>query len=85
MEITTSAGKTYAVEYCDARGARCVLQISDMQRKLSRVAAEFEGLEWLETDSGKRFDGYGELNTIQRIRGGIHIVLIREEVSNGAV
>ena len=78
MEITTSAGKTYAVEYCDARGTRCVLQIGDTQRKLSRVAAEFEGLEWLETDSGKHFEGYSDLNTIQRIRGGIHIVLLKE-------
>lgn len=84
MEITTSTGKTYAVEYCDARGTRCVLQIGDIQRKLSRVAAEFEDLEWLETDSGKRFEGYGELNTIQRIRGGIHLVLTKGEVSNGA-
>ena len=78
MEITTSAGKTYTVEYCYAGTGRCVIQLPDCQRKLSHVAAEFDGLEWLETDGGKRFEGYNILDTMQRIRGGVHIALAKE-------
>lgn len=78
MTITTSAGKTYTADYCYAGSGRCVLQLPDCQRRLSRVAAEFEGLEWLETDGGKRFEGYNALEALQRLRGGVHIVLVKE-------
>ena len=80
MLLKTSNGNTYTVDWIDtAMSGDLYLQMQD-ERALSVIAAEFDGLDWLERKSenegDKWFDGYSALRHIQRAEPGVVIVSI---------
>ena len=84
MKIRTSKNKEYQAEYIDGPtriGGAVMLRIMD-ERRLPEIAAEFDGLEWLERiseDQGnKRFDGFSRLAGINGKAGGVTIELAKE-------
>lgn len=72
MQLTTSKGKTYQVDFAGGPtvvSKAVLVQLSD-ERRLPVIAAEFDGLEWLEKPEdntpAKRWEGYGTLTNISR-------------------
>lgn len=77
MTLTTSKGKTYTA---DSAGGPTVIsgmvfvQMKD-ERRLSEIAEEFEGLEWMEayrkSSPDQRWEGFTLLQSISRMTGDI--------------
>lgn len=75
MKLTTSKGKEYVIQWADtAATGELFFQMAD-ERKLSTIAREFEGLEWLrredENQGDKLFEGFSNLRIINRIWPGV--------------
>lgn len=84
MKIKTSKGHEYEAAYLGGPtqlGDLVMLQYAD-GRRLPEIAAEFDGLDWLERideDQGnKHFAGYTRLNGISRNGGNVLIELAKE-------
>lgn len=80
MLLKTSNGKQFTVDWVDTVSAgNLFLQMQD-ERRLPKIAADFDGLKWLEridTNQGdKRFDGFDTLRHIQRAAPGVVIISI---------
>ena len=70
MQLKTSKGKTYTVEWADTSTftGDMLLEMHD-DRRLPEIAGEFDGLAWLErideNQGDKRFEGFRRLIAIQ--------------------
>ena len=75
MLLKTSNGNTYTVDWIDTISTGALYMQMPSTDPLSKIAAEFEGLEWLmresENQGDKRFDGYTRLDMIQRAAPGV--------------
>ena len=84
MKLTTSSGKTFDVSWIDGptmTSGELVLQMED-SRKLSEIAADFEGLENLkresETQGNKEWTGYTVLQNISRRQDGTVLIFLNK-------
>ena len=84
MKLTTSSGKTFDVNWIDGptfTSGDVVLQMED-SRKLSEIAADFEGLENLkresETQGNKEWNGYTVLQNISRQQDGTVLIFLNK-------
>lgn len=84
MTIRTSKAKEYKADYLGGptrSGGAVMLKIID-ERRLPEIAAEFDGLDWIERisdDEGdKRFEGYARLAGIVRVTDGVTMELVKE-------
>lgn len=84
MKIKTSKGHEYEAAYLGGPtqlGDLVMLQYAD-GRRLPEIAAEFDGLDWLErideNQGDKHFAGYSRLNGISRNGGNVLIELAKE-------
>lgn len=82
MKLKTSMERTYPVKWVDESvGGRLILLMADA-RRLPAIAAEFDGLKWLERISkeqgDKRFDGYSRLAYIALAGEYVQIILEKE-------
>lgn len=88
MLLTTSKGLTYDALWAGVAAAstgNLFAEIRD-ERRLPEIAAEFDGLEWLETDDGEtheRHEGFGRLVGINRTSGGVQVTLSKEVAQDG--
>lgn len=79
MQLITSNGKAYAVDWADTamRTGELLFEMPD-ERRLPDIAREFDCLEWLErrdeNQGDKRFDGFSRLVAVQRT-GGDRVML----------
>lgn len=75
MLLKTSNGNTYNIDWIDTVSTGYLFMQMPSTDPLSKIAAEFEGLEWLmresENQGDKRFDGYTRLYMIQRAAPGV--------------
>lgn len=83
MQLKTSKGKEYEIEWVDnLPNGGVFLQMLD-SRPLAMIAEEFDGLSWLERfdeDQGdKRFEGYNTLALVKRETGGAVLLKIDKE------
>lgn len=76
MKLKTSSNKEYEVDWIGEStflSGNVVLQMQD-KRPLHEIAAEFNGLEWMERESekegNKRFEEYSVVQSIQRRPNG---------------
>lgn len=68
MKLTTSKGKEYLADYAlplPGDGS-LLIQLHDEKTRVSVIAAEFEGLEWIETN-GHTWDEYTDLRLAYRL------------------
>ena len=79
MEIKTSQNKTYPVKWIDTsilNETMLLMQMTDT-RRLSEIAAEFDGLTEIsrtdENQGDKTFTGYSKLVSIRRIGDDVQI------------
>ena len=76
ITIHTSSGKTFSVNYAYAPvfDGSCMAEITGDSRLLSQIAADFEGLEWIEKHDpdlrDETYTGYSILSSIVRQPGG---------------
>ena len=84
MKLTTSSGKTFDVNWIDGptfTSGDVVLQMED-SRKLSEIAADFEGLENLkresETQGNKEWNGYTVLQNMSRQQDGTVLIFLNK-------
>ena len=74
MQLTTSKGKTYEARFAGGPTFISGAVMGEIQdgRPLHEIAAELEGLEWLESHPAsspeKRWEGYTVLQSISRPR-----------------
>ena len=68
MKLTTSSGKEYLADYAIPLpgDGSLLIQLHDEKTKVSVIAAEFEGLEWVETN-GNMWDEYTDLRLVYRL------------------
>lgn len=73
MTLTTSRNKTYNVIYVDGPtrlGGTVMLRMED-PRPILEVGAEFDGLEWMRSESesqgNKEWTGYTQLVSVRRV------------------
>ena len=68
MTVRTSKGKTFDADFAlELSGENSLLiQLRGDTRAVSRIAQDFEGLEWIETDSG-RLTQYTDLRIVCRL------------------
>ena len=87
MKLTTSKGHEYTVDWIDtvANDAEVFLQMAE-ERKLSDIAPEFDGLDWLKREDAnqgdKLFEGYSLLRSIKRVEPGIVILSLEKAGEN---
>ena len=78
MQLKTSNGYTYDVDWIDTTIAGILYMQMHDQRTLSVIAEEFEGLEWLkredENQGDKLFEGFSVLTMIRRDAPGVVIM-----------
>ena len=70
MRIETSKGKRFDARLMTELTAddSLLIQLNDQKRKLSRMAADFEGLAFITSEeTGLRFEGYAVLRSISRL------------------
>lgn len=84
MELKTSTGNVYSVVWVDVASSGVLYaQVKDT-RPIAQIAADFDGLEWLERiseDQGdKRFNGYGDLTGVTRITPDVVNITIKKAV-----
>lgn len=84
MKLKTSRNKEYEVKWAGGptiNNGAVFLEMED-ERRLPEIAAEFDGLDWLERiseDQGdKRFEGFSRLVGINETKGGVTIELAKE-------
>lgn len=58
MKLTTSKGGEYMADFA--------IPLHDEKTRVSMIAAEFEGLEWIETN-GHTWDEYTDLRLVYRL------------------
>lgn len=80
MLLKTSNGKQFTVDWVDTVSAdNLFLQMQD-ERRLPKIADDFDGLSWLErydeNQGDKRFDGFDTLRHIKRAAPGVVIISI---------
>lgn len=68
MKLTTSSGKEYLADYAIPLpgDGSLLIQLHDEKTRVSVIAAEFEGLEWVETN-GHMYDEYTDLRLVYRL------------------
>lgn len=78
MQLKTSNGYTYDVDWIDTTIAGILYMQMHDQRPLSVIAEEFEGLEWLkredENQGDKLFEGYCVLTMVKRVAPDVVIL-----------
>ena len=70
MKIETSKGKRFDARIMTEQTAdgSLLIQLNDQKRKLSRMAADFEGLAFIASEeTGLHFEGYTALRSISRL------------------
>lgn len=82
MLLKTSKGYEYTVDWIDTINTGTLyMQMMD-ERKLSVIAAEFEGLEWLKRESDnqgdKLFEGFSNLTMAKQVEPGIVLLTFRK-------
>lgn len=82
MLLKTSKGYEYTVDWIDTvLSGELYMQMMD-ERKLSVIAAEFEGLEWLkrekENQGDKLFEGFSNLTMVKQVEPGIVLLTFRK-------
>lgn len=84
MIIKTNRGKTYDVDWIDTSmiGEKTLLLQMTDPRRLSIIAAEFDGLTLIdrrsETQGDKHWEGYTRLKTLVRNGEAVQIGLVKE-------
>lgn len=82
MKIETSAGKRFDARIMtdQTSDGSLLIQLSDGKRKLSRIAADFEGLAFVASEeAGLRFEGFTALRSVSRLdAGSVQLRLVRE-------
>lgn len=85
MTIRTSKAKEYGADYLGGptrSGGAVMLKIIMDGRRLPEIAAEFDGLDWIERisddEGNKRFEGYTRLAGIVRVTDGVTMELVKE-------
>lgn len=83
MIIETSAGKQFEARFFTTltQDGNLMINIIDSKRKLSRMAEDFEGLDYVSCEEGGvRFEGYNQLRSISRLdKSTIQLRLAKEE------
>lgn len=83
MQLKTSAGNEYTVDWIDAASAGGVFLKMLDARPLAVIAEEFDGLSWLErfdeNQGNKRFEGYNTLVLIQRAAPEVALIKLAKE------
>lgn len=82
MQLKTSNGNTYTVDWIDTINTGTLyMQMMD-ERALSVIASEFEGLEWLmresENQGNKLFEGYSILTMVKQAEPGIVLLTFQK-------
>lgn len=84
MQLKTSRNNIYTVDWIDTVSTGGVFMQMMDARPLAEIAAEFDGLTWLErydeNQGDKRFDGYGELVMIKRPEAGVVVLKLEKGV-----
>lgn len=82
MLLKTSNGNTYTVDWIDTISTGALYMQMPSTDPLSKIAAEFEGLEWLmresENQGNKRFEGYNVLSMIRRDAPDVVVLSMKE-------
>lgn len=85
MKLTTSRNKEYEADFAGGEtftSGEVVVQMKD-ERRLSEIAAEFDGLEWMKAenhnDGDITFEGYQVLRSIMRRKNGSVILTFGKE------
>lgn len=85
MKLVTSRNKEYEIDWIDGptiTTGQVLLQMRD-DRRLPEVAAEFDGLEWMErksdTQGDKRWEGWNVLTRIGLAADGKMILTFGQE------
>ena len=89
MKLTTSREKTFEVDWIDgptSADGRVWLQIPD-ERRLPEIAADFDGLEWMEKETAHggtvRYEGWSLLSMIKREAEGVaQLAFLKEGAVN---
>ena len=87
MTLKTSRGNTYEIQWADiaSKSGFLFVQMED-ERKLSEIAVEFEGLEWLKREDAnqgdKLFEGYSSLKIIRQVEPGVVILTLEKAGDN---
>lgn len=87
MLLRTSRGETLTAQWADTAASGTLYMMLDDDRRLPEIAAEMDGLEWIERispeEGDKTFAGYSLLQGITRTPSGVQVSLSREEKENG--
>ena len=89
MKLTTSRGQTFEVDWMDgptSADGRVWMQMHD-ERRLSEIAADFDGLEWMEKESEHtgitRYEGWSMVSMIKReSKEKVQIAFVKEGAEN---
>lgn len=87
MLLRTSRGETLTAQWADTAMSGTLYMMLDDDRRLPEIAAEMDGLEWIERispeEGDKTFAGYSLLVSIARTVQGVQISMTREAAQNG--
>lgn len=87
MLLKTSRGATLTAQWADTAMSGTLYMMLDDDRRLPEIAAEMDGLEWIERispeEGDKTFVGYSLLVSIARTVQGVQISLTREAAQDG--
>lgn len=82
MQLKTSRGNEYTVDWIDTVATGGVYMQMPDARPLPEIAAEFDGLSWLErydeNQGDKRFEGYSVLSMIRREQPDVVVLWMKE-------
>lgn len=82
MQLKTSKNNTYTVDWIDTVSTGGVYMQMPDARPLPEIAAEFDGLSWLErydeNQGDKRFEGYSVLSMIRREQPDVVVLWMKE-------
>lgn len=82
MQLKTSKGNEYTVDWIDTVSVGGVFMQMVDARPLPEIAAEFDGLSWLErydeNQGDKRFEGYSVLSMIRRDAPDVVVLSMKE-------
>lgn len=82
MKIETSKGGEFEADLVFEIGAdhSLMIRLTEDERPLSQVAADFEGIEWLATEDGRSYDAYTDLRSLVRFgENELQLRLFRKE------
>lgn len=87
MLLRTSRGETLTAQWADTAASGTLYMMLDDDRRLPEIAADMDGLEWIERispeEGDKTFAGNTLLVSIARTAQGVQISLTREAVQDG--